>query len=99
MTRSNECDHVCIGLPSGELYDGGTGIHLRQVYDESQFVIVDMHVYDESLLEKWSYGLNHTYPRFCPDFNRAWVTQIVVSNPERLLRRGKRCRDLSPWLT
>lgn len=97
MTPSrDECDHVCISLPTGDLYDGGLGIHARQLY-ESHFVIDEMRTYDEELLEKWSYGLNRTYPRFCPQFNRQVVEQIVSSHLEKVLGRQSR-RDLTDWL-
>lgn len=82
-TSRDECDHVCIGFPSGELYDGGIGLHSRQRY-EPHFVIDDMTEYDEALLEKWSYGLNRTYPRYCPTFSRDKVQRIVQSNLEKL---------------
>ena len=98
MTPSrDECDHVCLVLPSGELYDGGIGLHTRQEY-EPQFVVDDMVLYDEALLDKWSYGLNRTYPRFCPQFNCDRVTQIVASNLEGLLLRNQGSRDLTAWL-
>jgi hypothetical protein len=46
MTQSrNECDHVCIRLPSAQLYDGGIGIHTHHEY-VPQFVIDEMLVYD-----------------------------------------------------
>ena len=84
MTQSrDECDHVCICLPSGELYDGGIGIHTRQVY-EPKFLIDDMLLYNEATLEKWSYGLERTYPRFCPTFNRKVVETIVRKNLDTL---------------
>jgi len=86
MTRDREeCHHVCICMPTGELYDGGVGVHTRQSY-EPEFVIDDMWVYDEALLEKWSYGLNRTYPRFCPNFDRTFVERTVASNLKRLAR-------------
>jgi len=28
----DECDHIVIRLPSGELYDGGIGIHINDEY-------------------------------------------------------------------
>lgn len=85
MTLSrDECDHVCIRLPTGDLYDGGVGIHPRHLYG-AQFVIDDMTIYDQARLEKWSYGLNRTYPRFCPTFNRTVVEEIVSSNLQKLL--------------
>lgn len=94
MTRSrDECDHVCIGLPTGDLYDGGVGIHRRRFYG-SRFVIDDMDIYDEVLLERWSYGLSRTYPRFCPNFSRTLVQEIVSSNLQKLLA-GQSSRDLT----
>ena len=85
MTPSRkECEHVCIRLPSGELYDGGIGVHTTQQYIP-QFVIDDMIVYDATLLDKWSYGMSRPYPRFCPNFNRAVVEKIVGSNLKALV--------------
>lgn len=84
LTKSNdECDHVLIRLPSGELYDGGIGIHTEKEYD-SKFLIEEMLKYDEDLLEKWSYGLNRKYPRFCPHFDRNFVEKIIYKNLEQL---------------
>jgi GNAT superfamily N-acetyltransferase len=40
----------------------------------------------EHLLEKWSYGLDRTYPRFCPDFNRDKAEKIIHSNLDELLK-------------
>jgi len=79
----DECDHVLIRLPSNQLYDGGIGIHESEVYIP-KFLIEDMRVYDEALLEKWSYGLHRVYPRFCPDFNRKFVEQIVHTHLKSL---------------
>lgn len=80
LTKSkDECDHVLIRLPSGELYDGGLGIHTEEEYD-SKFLVEEMLEYDEALLEKWSYGLDRIYPRFCPRFDRKFVEKIVSSN-------------------
>lgn len=86
-TSRDECDHVCICLPSGELYDGGIGVHSRDYYIP-QFVIEDMFHYDAAQLEKWSYGLNRTYPRFCPNFDRKFVERIVRSNLDQLSKEG-----------
>jgi len=82
----NECDHVLIRLPSGELYDGGIGIHADNTY-LPEFLIIDMTDYDEAFLEKWSYGLNRTYPESCPNFDRKTVEQIVHSNLETLAKK------------
>lgn len=84
LTKSkDECDHVLIRLPSGELYDGGTGIHTEDEYT-AEFLIEDMMEYDEVLLDKWSYGLNRTYPRFCPHFDRSFVEKTIHQNLELL---------------
>ncbi len=72
----NECDHIVIKLPSGEFFDGGIGVHTDKEYID-KFIIDEMHEYDEKLLEKWSYGLNRTYPRFCPNFNRHFVEKVI----------------------
>ena len=81
----DECDHITIRLPSGELYDGGIGVHTDNQYRD-KFLIEDMFDYDEKLLNKWSYGLDRVYPRFCPDFNRQVVKKIVHSNLEILFK-------------
>jgi len=70
-----------------QLYDGGIGIHESEVYTP-QFLIEDMHVYDETLLEKWSYALHRVYPRFCPDFNRKFVEHIVHA-PPKIFKRSQ----------
>lgn len=83
MTKDfEECDHVCICLPTGELYDGGIGVHTRDSYKD--FIVNDMYIYNYDLLEKWSYGLDRTYPRFCPKFNRKCVEEIIIDNLDLL---------------
>lgn len=85
MTLSrDECDHVLIRLPWSELYDGGIGVHADQIH-QPQFVIDDMLNYDHAILEKWSYGLNRTYPRFCPNWNKQMVSQIINKHLDRIL--------------
>jgi hypothetical protein len=78
-----ECYHVCISFEDSSLFDGGIGVHNREYY--RGFDIVDMQTYDHSLLEKWSYGLDRTYPRFCPDFNKKFVESVIVTNLNQLL--------------
>jgi hypothetical protein len=78
----SECYHVCLQLPTGELYDGGAGIHSAAAYPG--FVLERMPVYRQELLEKWSYGLDRTYPRFCPAFSRAFVEGVIVKNLDAL---------------
>ncbi len=41
-------------------------------------MIIDMTRYDENELEKWSYGLDRNYRRFCPNFNKTEITEINV---------------------
>lgn len=72
----DECDHVVIKLPSGDFFDGGIGVHTDKEYKD-KFIIDEMLKYDEELLEKWSYGLNRTYPRFCPNLNQHFVEKII----------------------
>lgn len=81
----DECDHITIRLSSGELYDGGIGVHTENNY-LGEFLVEDMLTYDEELLNKWSYGLDRTYPRFCPDFNREFVESVIHSNLENLFK-------------
>jgi hypothetical protein len=84
MTPSrDECDHIVVRLPSGELYDGGIGIHTDVEY-KNKFLIDEMIEYDEQILEKWSYGLDRSYPRFCPSFNRETVEKIIYSNLDHI---------------
>lgn len=89
----DECDHIAIRLPSGEIYDGGVGIHTENEYS-GKFLIEDMINFDENLLDKWSYGLDRAYPRFCPDFNREFVKNVVHSNLNNLFKLV----DLAPIL-
>lgn len=86
LTHSQEeCDHVAIRLPSGELYDGGVGVHDENEHIP-QFIIEDMLNYDDNLLDKWSYGLDRTYPRFCPDFDRSLVENIISTKLTTLFK-------------
>ena len=78
-----ECDHICISLPSGELYDGGIGIHPREHYND--FIIVDMMTYDYEKLDKWAYGLDRVYPRYCPSFDKSFVQKVISVPFERFL--------------
>ena len=58
MKSHEECWHVAVRLPTGELYDGGVGLHLDKSYNSDKYFIEDMSVYDHDRLEKWSYGLD-----------------------------------------
>ncbi|MCY0901644.1 MAG: hypothetical protein OWU32_05575 [Firmicutes bacterium] len=72
------------GIPRINYGPCGVGLHSREDYSE-EFVIDEMLVYDEATLDKWSYGLDRTYPRFCPSFRRSFVENTVQSNLETLL--------------
>lgn len=76
VKNSDECWHVLVGLPNQLLYDGGNGIHGQEKYSE-KFYIVDMIEYDIVLLKKYSYGLNRTYPRYCPNFSINTIETII----------------------
>lgn len=83
MTTKEECWHIAVRLPSGELYDGGVGIHHEESYGEG-YIIEDMFEYDHARLEKWSYGLDRDYPRFCPNFNKDKVNSLIVHYLDRI---------------
>lgn len=78
-----ECDHVLIRLPWGELYDGGIGIHNESTYS-NKFLIDDMLEYDRDKLEKWSYGLDRIYPQFCPNYNKQEVFVLINKHLNKL---------------
>lgn len=76
MKDKEECWHIAIRLPTGELYDGGVGIHSDEIYGKD-YTIEDMYLYNHEYLEKWSYGLDRTYPRFCPNFEKDVVNELI----------------------
>lgn len=76
VKNSDECWHVLVRLPNRLLYDGGHGIHSEEKYGD-KFDIVDMIEYDIELLEKYSYGLERTYPRYCPHFSKNAIETII----------------------
>lgn len=83
VKNSDECWHVVIRLPNRLLFDGGYGIHDETKYS-NRFEIVDMMEYDIDLLEKNSYGLNRTYPRYCPDFSLEIVMDMIEDSLTQL---------------
>lgn len=70
-----ECYHIYVVLPNGKLFDGGIGVHSRDVYRD--FILEEMLQYDHQKMEKWSYGLDRTYPRYCPNFDRTKTQNII----------------------
>ena len=76
VKNSDECWHVLIRLPNGLLFDGGIGVHDEEKYKD-KFDVKDMINYDLEILEKYSYGLNREYPRYCPTFSIDIVTDRI----------------------
>lgn len=75
VKNSDECWHVLIRLPNGLLFDGGHGVHSEDKW--GKFNIEDMLTYDHELLEKYSYGLNRVYPRYCPTFSAHAIEKMI----------------------
>ncbi len=76
VKNSDECWHTLIRLPNGQLYDGGYGLHDDMKYRD-QFDIQDMLNLDINPLEKMAYGMDRTYPRYCPDYSAITVKNII----------------------
>ncbi|HAU0495579.1 TPA: AAA family ATPase [Legionella pneumophila] len=83
MKSHEECWHIALRLPTGELYDGGIGIHRDSDYGENYY-IEEMIEYDHGLLEKWSYGLDRVYPRYCPNFDKDKLQFLIQSHLDRI---------------
>lgn len=79
VKNSDECWHVLIRLPNGLLFDGGFGVHPENMWDKDKFDIIDMLTYNLQLLEKHSGGLNRKYPRYCPNFSIAEVSDLITN--------------------
>lgn len=84
VKNSDECWHILIRLPNGMLFDGGIGVHTEEKYSD-KFDIEDMREYDLALLEQRSYGLDRTYPRYCPNFNIKTLRSLI----EKFLNKVK----------
>lgn len=76
VKNTDECWHVLIRLPNDMLFDGGFGIHSDDKYSD-KLQIMDMKLYDEDTLEKYAYGLDRKYPRYCPNFSIDAVKNII----------------------
>lgn len=72
----NECWHIAVRLPGGELFDGGVGVHKEEKYEDKYF-LEGMVKYDDKLMEERSYGLNRKYSRYCPSFSLSEVENII----------------------
>ncbi len=88
VKNSDECWHVLIRLPNGMFFDGGCGIHDEGKYKD-KFDIVNMVDYDIDRLEKYSYGLNRKYPRYCPDFSMEVVTDLIKKHLDIIEKEEK----------
>lgn len=83
----DECWHIAVRLPSKLLYDGGIGLHTEQCYPG--YLLEDMVDYDQALMEKWSYGLDRTYPRYCPAFDRDKTNSLIRAHLDVLARSSQ----------
>jgi hypothetical protein len=77
VNGSDECWHVLVRLPNGRLFDGGFGVHDEKKYEKAKLRIEDMETYDLKILDERSYGLERTYPRYCPSFSIAAVSSLI----------------------
>ena len=87
--KSDECWHIAIRLSNGKLFDGGIGIHNDKHYDSKDYYLEDMTQLEMTLLEQRSYGLNRSYPRHCPNFDRDLMRKIIVEQLEWLFFRSE----------
>ena len=78
--KPKECYHVAILLPNHFLYDGGIGVHSQQLYLDKNLDIDVMETYDYQQLDNHSYGLNRTYPRYCPDFDLQELAKTIQAS-------------------
>lgn len=76
IKNSNECWHVLIRLPHGQLFDGGYGVHSEDKY-KGKFDIDDMLQFDLALLDERAYGLDRKYPRYCATFSTNDIRNII----------------------
>ena len=84
MKSHEECWHIALRLPAGELYDGGFGLHFDNNYSSDEYFVEDMFVYDHERLKKWSYGLDREYPRFCPEFDKNKLISLINYHLDRI---------------
>jgi hypothetical protein len=70
--------------PNSNAYAAIVFLSIKKIF--YKFVIDDMLNYDEKLLEKWSYGLDRTYPQFCPNFDRSLVENIISTKLTALFK-------------
>ena len=88
--QSGDCWHIIVRLPDGKLFDGGIGIHTDSNYDDQRFYLEDMTVTNMSLLEKRAYGLNRSYLRHCPKFDRVLMRKLIIQFLERYFEQSSK---------
>jgi ribosomal protein S18 acetylase RimI-like enzyme len=94
VQNSDECWHILVRLPNQLLYDGGHGLHSEDKYS-GKFDIVDMVEYGIGLLEKYSYGLDREYPRFCPNFSINTI-ECVIRKYLNLIQQNINLKIINP---
>lgn len=86
--NSNECWHVLVRLPNGQLFDGGHGVHDAEKYKD-KFNIEDMLQFDLARLEERAYGLERAYPRYCPTFSKNDISAIIEKHLAKIQQMPK----------
>jgi hypothetical protein len=80
MTPEGEaCHHVLIRLPNGDFFDGGNGVISRRTLLRQYELftrIEEMTAFDLPTLDRWSYGLNRSYPD-CENYSDEQTREIV----------------------
>jgi hypothetical protein len=79
MTRDGTyCYHVMVRLPDGSYCDGGNGVitaqALERLYPDSR--LDEMTEFDLIPLDKWSYGLDRSYPA-CPNYSDEMTIRLI----------------------
>lgn len=85
-----ECDHIFLLFEDGTVFDGGNGTHSFSDYD--RFFVVIMKRFDLDLLDRMAYGLDRTFPRFCPKFDRQKTQKIIVRALKMIEEQAKHCK-------
>ena len=76
-----ESKHVLIKLPNEDLFDGGLGVHKRNIYEKSKVIVMEK--YDLEILNKYSWGLDRKYPH-CPNFSKKEASSLIVKCLENI---------------
>jgi len=51
----------------------------------NDYMFDDMLDYNHDLLEKWSYGLDRIYPKYCPHFDKNKVSDLINKHLDHLI--------------